>query len=124
MRIAYLCQSYPPMVSGAALIVQHLAEGLAARGHTLLVLAASDRGAPYTEQCDSLTISRLRAYPNPLRAAQRFLLWPAQAIEAHLCDFRPELLHLHDFSQASIAGLRAGNAMNVPVVLTLHALPW
>src|SRR5688572_28568138 len=109
MRIAYLCQSYPPMVSGAALIVQRLAEGLAARGQRLLVLAASDRGRPYAEQLDCLTVSRLRAYPNPMRAGQRFLLWPARAVEAALCEFNPQLLHLHDFSQASIAGLRAAN---------------
>src|SRR5574341_2394350 len=124
MRIAYLCQSYPPMVSGAALIVQRLAEGLAARGHEMLVLAASDRGPPYTEQSDCLTVARLRAYLNPMRAGQRFLRWPDRAVHSELHKFRPQLLHMHDFSQASVAGLRAGRGMNLPIVLTLHALPW
>ena len=35
------------MVSGAALVVWRLAEGMAARHHDVLVLAASDRGQPY-----------------------------------------------------------------------------
>jgi hypothetical protein len=32
-RIAYICQSYPPMVSGAALVVQRLVEWITENGH-------------------------------------------------------------------------------------------
>ena len=43
MKIAIVCQSYPPMVSGAALVIQRLAEGIADRGHSVLVLSSSDQ---------------------------------------------------------------------------------
>lgn len=33
MKIALLSQSYPPMLSGAAIVVQGLAERMAQRGH-------------------------------------------------------------------------------------------
>jgi hypothetical protein len=42
MRIAYLTQSYPPMISGAAHVAQQIAKGMAQRGHQVLVIAASD----------------------------------------------------------------------------------
>ena len=32
MKIAYISQPYPPMISGAALVAQRLAEGIAKRG--------------------------------------------------------------------------------------------
>lgn len=126
MRIAYICQSYPPMVSGAALVVWRLAEGMAARHHDVLVVAASDRGHAYTHEAEDgwLRVARLRAWPNPFRVGQRFLLWPWRSIEAELREHRPHLIHLHDYSSAGLAGLRVGRALGAPVVLTLHQLPW
>jgi glycosyltransferase involved in cell wall biosynthesis len=124
MRIAYFIQSYFPMVSGSALMVRRLAEGMAARGHSGLVLAASDRGEPYTEDTNGLRISRLRSYPNPFRVGQRFVPWPGAALRAELRRFRPDLVHLHDFSPAAVDCVGAGRAVRVPLVLTLHQLPW
>ena len=43
MRIAYLAQSYPPMVSGAAIVAEQLTNEMAKRGHQVLVIAASDK---------------------------------------------------------------------------------
>ena len=126
MRIAYICQSYPPMVSGAALVVWRLAEGMAARNHDVLVLAASDKGDAYNQESEDgwLRVVRLRAWPNPFRVGQHFLAWPRRAIAEELHKHRPHLIHLHDYSSAGWAGLQIGNALGVPVLLTLHQLPW
>lgn len=126
MRIAYICQSYPPMVSGAALVVWRLAEGMAARHHDVLVLAASDKGQPYNEEAEDgwLRVARLRAWLNPFRVGQHFLLWPRRAIADELREHRPHLIHLHDYSSAGVAGLSVGRDLGVPVALTLHQLPW
>jgi len=123
MKIAYLSQSYPPMVSGAALAVQQLAEGMAARGHQILVLAASERGYAYQTRANGLRVARLQSFPNPFRVGQRFLPWLDRATAGELHAFRPDILHLHDFSPVGLAGLRAVRTLNVPAVLTLHLLP-
>jgi hypothetical protein len=47
MRIACLAQADPPMIGGAAMVLQALAQAITARGHEVLVLAASDRGSMY-----------------------------------------------------------------------------
>lgn len=114
------------MVSGAALVVWRLAEGMAARHHDVLVVAASDRGQPYTHEAEDgwLRVARLRAWPNPFRVGQRFLLWPRRSLAEELREHRPHLIHLHDYSSAGLAGLRVGRALGVPVILTLHQLPW
>jgi 1,2-diacylglycerol 3-alpha-glucosyltransferase len=123
MRIAVLNQSYPPMISGAALFSGHLAEALAERGHEVLVLAASDQGKAYRQRRDNLTIQRFQSYPNPHRVEQRFLLWPANEIKSALRDFAPEAIHLHEpFQMAYFARLYA-RQRGVPCILTIHALP-
>ncbi len=72
MKIAYLTQSYPPMVSGAALVVEGLAKAMAKCGHHVLVIAASDRSRSYSIQEGNLTVQRLKSLHNPLRVGQRF----------------------------------------------------
>ena len=76
MRIAYLAQSYPPMVSGAAIVAEKLAMEMAQRGHQVLVIAASDKDHPYITLQKNLTVIRLRSIYNPMRVGQRFLLFP------------------------------------------------
>jgi len=79
MRIAYLTQPYPPMVSGAAVVAEHLAKEMANRGHDVLVIAASDKEYAYTQITGNLTVIRLRSINNPLRVGQKILLLPRAA---------------------------------------------
>ncbi len=124
VRIAYLTQSYPPMVSGAAITVERLAAGMAGRGHQVLVLAASDEPWPYRFEKDGLIIDRMRSHRNPARANQRFLAWPSRQVRMKLQAFRPHLVHLHEPLNLGLCGLSAAQGLDIPIVLTLHQLPW
>ena len=124
MRIAYLTQSYPPMVSGASLAAKNLAENIAARNHQVLVIAASDRNESYRSIKESLAVLRLRSIHNPLRIGQRFLLYPRQAILRSLCEFQPDLIHTHEPLQMGLLGLEYAHMMSIPAVLSIHQLPW
>jgi 1,2-diacylglycerol 3-alpha-glucosyltransferase len=112
------------MISGAALVAQRLPEGIANRGHEVLVMAASDRKRPYTDSTTGFKLVRLRSFPNPVRVDQRFLLWPRREVAAELQAFRPDVLHLQDPLNAGLSGLLVAHALDIPVVLTGHALPW
>jgi len=124
MRIAYLTQSYPPMVSGVAIVAQRLAEGMAARNHTVLVIAASDRGEPYMAFKNNFLLLRLRSVVNSFRVRQRLLVYPRHAIMKALRDFEPDIIHTHDMLQIGRLGSVYGRSMKVPVVSTLHQVPW
>ncbi len=124
MKIALLTQSYPPMISGAALFVERLANHLAAQGHQILVMAASDLSEPYQICKQNLEIERFRSYRNPFRVGQRFAFWPQRRIIQRLAEFKPDLIHIHDPFQLGLAGLAFGKDHNVPVLLTIHQLPW
>ena len=123
MKIAILSQSYPPMISGAALFSCHLAEYLADRGHEVLVMAASNQRKPYCQQRGNLKIVRMRSYSNPLRVGQRFLLWPAIEVRTALNEFTPDVIHLNDPFQLSNFALTYAHQAGIPCILTIHALP-
>ena len=123
MRIAYLTQAYPPMVSGAAISVQQLAETMAGHGHQILVIAASDRKYPYNSYGNNLTIMRLNSFHNPMRVGQRILVYPHQTILQALRKFRPDVIHAHE-PLISWIGFNYAQRANVPITLTVHMLPW
>ncbi|MEZ4513943.1 MAG: glycosyltransferase [Chloroflexota bacterium] len=124
MKIVHLCQSYPPMISGASLHVQQLASGQAANGHDVLVLSASDRPHGYTTHDGRLQITRLPSHHNPYRIGQRFLLWPQRAVWAELMRFQPDVIHLHEALGLGLIGLQAARRLQIPVMFTAHQLPW
>lgn len=124
MRIAYLTQSYPPMVSGASIAAEQLAKAMAKRGHEVLVIAASDTGNQYLVKKKNLTIVKLKSIRNPLRVNQRSLLFPKSRILQALQKFQPDLIHTHEPLQVGLSGLSYAESTHIPIVLTTHQLPW
>lgn len=123
MRIAYLTQSYPPMISGAAGVVRQLAEAMAQRGHQVLVIAASNNADPYHTYRENLTILHLRSFNNPLRVGQRLILHPRPATLRALKTFQPDIIHTHEPLQMGGIGLAYARRDRIPITLTIHQLP-
>lgn len=124
MRIAHLTQTYPPMISGAALAACELSERMVAAGHKVLVVTASEREKGYVTDLHNLKIMRLASRPNPARAGQRYMLWPARAVGAALRAFQPDIVHLHEPLSLGLLGLQGARRLGAPVVYTAHQLPW
>jgi glycosyltransferase involved in cell wall biosynthesis len=124
MKIAFITQPYPPMVSGASLVVKTLAEGMEKRGHKVLVIAASDRGDTYVELSGKLRVIRLKSELNPKRANQRYVAGSYKEIHAEIERFKPDLIHIHDLISLGVLGLISGKRMSIPVIATIHQLPW
>jgi glycosyltransferase involved in cell wall biosynthesis len=123
MRLALISQTYPPMVSGISMAVSQLAEGLAERGHQVLVLAASERGEPHTDDTPNLRLTRLRSFPTPLRVGQRWCWWQRRVLMRHLSAFRPEVVHLHDPTLGALQVPGPIHQLGLPLAITVHALP-
>ena len=123
MRIAYITQSYPPMVSGASIVAKNLAESMAARGHEVLVITASDRGESYKSLNGNLTVLRLRSIHNPFRVGQKFTLPSHRKFIKELRDFQPDLIHTHEALQLGLLSLAYKRKHDTPVLLTIHAMP-
>jgi phosphatidylinositol alpha 1,6-mannosyltransferase len=124
MRIAFLTPVYPPMVSGASLVIQRLSDGMAARGHEVLVLTSSDRPAPYRNAKSNLTVIRLSSFRNPLRVGQRLAFWPYREVIKTLKEFTPDVLHVSDPIQFAMPGLHYSHGKKIPGIYSIQQLPW
>jgi len=124
MKIAYVCQSYFPMVSGAALVIQRLAEGIAARGHSVMVLTSSDQRRAYTEDNNGIKIIRMVSFRNPLRVDQNFVIWSYDEVFQILEQFQPDVLHTHDPLNLGASAVKAAKKLSIRTVFTIHQLPW
>jgi glycosyltransferase involved in cell wall biosynthesis len=111
------------MISGAALVVENLAIGMAGSGHEVLVIAASDTSHTYTVQRENLTVLRLKSVHNPTRVGQRFTPYSRWSVTSALQKFKPEAIHSHEPMPISLPAIRYAGEMNVPTVLTIHQLP-
>ncbi|MGD9093136.1 MAG: glycosyltransferase, partial [Anaerolineales bacterium] len=124
MRIAYISQSYPPMVSGAAIVAKRLAENMHARGHSVLVISASEKGSVEICQSQGFKHVKLRSFKNPVRVGQTFTLWSRKPVYSHLSQFKPNVIHMHDALNLGVTGLKYSQAEEISTLLTIHALPW
>ncbi|CAG0998011.1 partial Alpha-monoglucosyldiacylglycerol synthase, partial [Anaerolineae bacterium] len=124
MRITYLTQPYPPMVSGAAIVAEQLAEGMASLGHEVLIIAASDTGYPYVERRKNVTVLRMKSFRNPLRVNQRLMFLQRRAVLKALTDFQPDIIHVHEPVQMGLVGLKYVSRARIPITMTTHQLPW
>jgi len=123
MRLALISQTYPPMVSGVSVAVGHLSQRLAARGHAVLVLAASHRGDPYQDVIGGAQVIRLRSRPTPMRVGQRWCWWHKHDLHQWLEVFRADLVHLHDPALGAFLVPDVVHTMGLPLAITAHALP-
>jgi glycosyltransferase involved in cell wall biosynthesis len=122
LRILYLSHGYPPAEhAGTEQHTRTVAEGMAARGHDVAVLAATrapgrPQYATRSERLGGVAVTRLvnNVPTRPLADGERDRA-VEHAVAAVLRDHRPDLVHIQH-----IAFLSAGLRFSVPTVFTLH----
>ncbi|HEY6933100.1 MAG TPA: glycosyltransferase [Marmoricola sp.] len=125
MRILIATDSYPPDLSGSAVFTQRLARGLAARGHEVHLVCASDTGETHTVVEDHVRLHRLWSLPILIHPRVRFTPPPGvpRAVRRLIDRVRPDLLHTQDHFTIGRAAVRVAGARRIPVVATNHFLP-
>ena len=127
MRVLLLSWEYPPLIEGGlARHVRKLAEGLAARGIEVNVLARGLEESPGEEEMDGVVVHRVREPKRP-RELGEFVTWIEHmnadmlAAGVEVGDrFDFDLVHGHDWLVAS-AGDHLAKRFRCPLVVTIHA---
>lgn len=124
MRILLVSANYRPSVGGIERFTEVLAEGLAARGHAVTVLACRANGASLREHRRGVEIIRVPAsgvlrrrlgVPYPLPAPRSLLMTLRRLLD------RTDVVHVQDALYAtSVSVLVLANRRGVPSVLTQH----
>ena len=118
LRILMLAPQFRPLMGGYEKAAERLAAELAARGHSVTVVAERrDPAWPAFEQGDGYAIRRLRCIYRPGLHGLSSLLAVALFLARHWKGF--DVIHVHRHGWPIAACLLAGGIWRVPVVLKI-----
>ena len=123
MRILIANDQHWPMKSGVATAARTLAQGLADRGHEVLVVAPSQTGRGYDEHDENYDIMRIRSFGLPFRKNLRVSVTYDREMRRVLDEFKPDVVHVQTQLTVGLGILRAAVKRNIPVVATNHVMP-
>jgi len=124
MNVLLITNNFPPnYVGGAEIAASHSCYGLRQRGVECEVLCVYAR-APETTwghyTFKDIPVHRVSLKRIPTEAARVFDPRVYQLVRKELERSKPDLVHVHNVSGASLAPFEACHRLGVPVVLTLH----
>ncbi|MGI9095426.1 MAG: glycosyltransferase family 4 protein [Thermoleophilaceae bacterium] len=127
MRVLILSWEYPPLIEGGlARHVRKLAENLAAADVDVHVLARGLEESPTEEECDGVTVHRVREPERP-RDLTEFVTWIEHMNADMLAagvevgdQYSFDVVHGHDWLVAG-AGDHLAKRFRCPFVTTIHA---
>ena len=133
MKILLLSWEYPPVViGGLGLHVHHLATELALAGHDVVVLSRRPTATdPYThpttdEFAEGVRVISAAEDPHDFSFGADMMAWTLAMGHAMiraglgLADWRPDVVHAHDWLVAHPA-IALAQSFDVPMVSTIHA---
>lgn len=123
MKILIASDLHWPTINGVATFSRNLSEGLAARGHEVLVIAPSQISKRYSEQDGSYEIRRTVSVPFPFYQNFRISITPQREVKKIISDFQPDVIHIQMLMWIGQAAMRYGNKYGIPIVSTNHAMP-
>ncbi|HEU0266540.1 MAG TPA: glycosyltransferase, partial [Candidatus Saccharimonadaceae bacterium] len=125
MKILIAADLHWPTINGVATFSRNLAEGLAARGHEVVVIAPSQKrsGRSYEEQDGDYLIKRTISVPFPFYQNFRISVSPRREVKKIIEEFEPDVIHIQMLLGIGQAVMHYGTRYNIPIVATNHAIP-
>ncbi|MFM2438840.1 MAG: hypothetical protein RLZ55_1665 [Actinomycetota bacterium] len=128
MRILHVAWEYPPLVyGGLGRHVHALTLAQAAEGHEVVVVTQASPEAPADELAGRVRVVRGAAAPEWEFSTANLVAWVAEfdanlaaAAQAVVSDWRPDVVHCHDW-MTTRAGSAAAEAADVGLFATIHA---
>lgn len=123
MKILIASDLHWPTINGVSTFSRNLAQGLASRGHEVIVIAPSQSGKAHTERDLNHTVYRTVSVPFPFYQNFKVCLYPGREVKKIIDDFKPDIIHIQMMLTIGQAVMKYGNKLGIPVVTTNHAMP-
>lgn len=124
MRILTTGTTYYPSLNGQAVFTVNLAEGLAQRGHDVLVAVPSDEIHATRRERKGVRIECIESMSMKKWHQDAYIsLFPEKAVEKIINDFQPEIIHIHDHYPLSHVFAVAAQRHKIKSVGTNHFMP-
>lgn len=124
MRLLIAGTVHYPALNGQAVFTEHLAEGLANRGHEVLSVFPSEIGNAYQAVRNGVRIEAIKsANLNMLHSDTYFSLFSERAIHRIFDSFQPDLVHIQDHFPLSRDVVQVARRYHLPLIGTNHFMP-
>lgn len=126
MRVLFIVSTFPPGYTGGAEVANYATcRGLIRQGVDCSILVLNNRLSEFVDEwyeLDGIPVHRVthRVLRSALTDVFDWRIY--QATKAELRRLRPDLVHIHNVSGATLAPYLACRAVGIPVVNTLHDL--
>lgn len=121
MRVLLCSVSYPPFLDGRSIFTAKLAEGMAGRGHQVVVLTPSKLGFPHQEW--RLGVQLIRTPGLHLRLFNKEIWLPLTIysfLRQTFRQFQPDIVHIQDPSPLGQAVIHEARRLGIPILITHH----
>jgi glycosyltransferase involved in cell wall biosynthesis len=122
LRVLIASDLYWPTVNGVATFARNLAEGLAATGHDVAVVAPSQTGKHYVEADENHRVIRTRSLVFPFYQDLRMSVFPTREIVKFVEAFEPDVIHVQTPLGIGLGAIAAAKKCDVPLVATNHTM--
>ena len=118
LSVALVTETYLPEVNGVAMTLGHLAAGLSARNHRLMIVRPRQKH----EKVGRLTADQLLTpgIPLPGYGELRFGLPVRRKLQQLWAVEPPDVVHIATEGPLGLSALAAARALNIPVISTFH----
>lgn len=124
MRILIAGITYHPAINGQAIFTVNLAEGLAQKGHEVLVVTQSNQSRPFFTIRNGVQIYAIRSislsvwYPGA-----HYSPFPGKPARKIFNNFRPDIVHVQDHYPLSRFIFKLASDQSIKVIGTNHFMP-
>ncbi len=119
LRIGFFSDTYRPYISGAVRSMELFAQGLRARGHSVVIFAPSYPGYSGAREQG---VVRLPSLPLPGYPHLRLTLPLVETLTGQVTGFDLDVVHCHSPFAVGFLGLAVARQMETPALFSCHSL--
>ena len=124
LSIAVVNDGVTDCIAGSFISTRRFSEGLSARGHRVLYIAARSRRHPTHDIHNGIRTYRFRSVLMPKSEGQLYLGFPtARELGKVFIDEQVEIVHIMIPSGTAHAAMKAATGLGIPVVMHSHTQP-
>jgi len=124
MRIMIASSTYAPAKNGQAVFTTNLAEGLATRGHKVMVVVDSNHKLESHTLVKGVEVVELGSISlNIFHSAVHFSPFPGSEVRRLVNSFQPEIVHIQDHYPSCRAAVHEARKQGIKIVGSNHFIP-
>lgn len=120
LRIAVICETWPPEINGVALTMERMVQGLLKRGHTVQLIRPRQNAQDQATSRDRFSELLLPGFTIPRYPELRFGMPAFGALKKAWQEERPDLVHIATEGPLGWAALKVALKLDLPVTTDFH----